>query len=359
MRTGIVNMPLHYGRAPRWLFDRMKSISREITILIVEEYGPEEVVKRFSNPFWFQAFGSLLGFDWHSSGLTTTVCGAFKEGIKGLEKDLSLFAAGGKGKTSRKTPSEIESVGSLISIDPVRLQYASRMAAKVDNSALQDTYQLYHHMFIFTGKGEWAVVQQGMNEHTRYARRYHWLSDGLESFVCEPHKAVCCDSKGTALNLVAKESLEAQSVITLLSCEHPDKKVKELKKLKEIDLPPRHNVSINDIHPERLYKIFISTYERHPEDFKTLLGLKGVGAKTLRALSLIAELLYGVKASWEDPVRYSFAHGGKDGHPYPVNRKVYDESIEFLRSAVKKAGIGNLEKVKALKRLDSKYPAIS
>ncbi len=355
MRTGIANLPLHYGKAPRWLFDRMKKLSREITLLIVEEFGASEVLKRLSDPFWFQAFGCVLGFDWHSSGLTTTVCGAFKEGIKGLEKEVGLFVCGGKGATSRKTPSEIESFGDIISADIKSLVYASRMSAKVDNTALQDGYQLYHHLFVFDSTGEWAVVQQGMNEGTRYARRYHWLSHGVRDFVCNPHNAICCDSKGRSLNLVASESEGARSTITELSCEKPEKVLNDIKNLQRFTLSPVHEVMIKDINPGRLYKIFLSTYERQAEGFETLLGLKGVGPKTMRALALVSELIYGVEASWKDPVRYSFAHGGKDGHPYPVNRKVYDGSIEFLRKAVQKARIGRLEKVKALKRLDSRF----
>lgn len=199
MRTGIANLPLHYGKAPAWLFQKMKQLAREITVVIVNEFGPEEMLKRLSDPFWFQAFGCVLGFDWHSSGLTTTVCGALKEGVRGLERDLGLFVCGGKGAVSRKTPSEIEGFGYLIGKDPASLIYASKMSAKVDSAALQDGYQLYHHCFIFTRDGSWSVVQQGMNETNRYARRYHWLSDEVKDFVCEPHNAICSETRGNAL----------------------------------------------------------------------------------------------------------------------------------------------------------------
>ena len=351
MRTGIANLPLHHGRAPRWLFDRMVRLAREITIIIVQDFGPEEVLKRLSDPYWFQAFGCVLGFDWHSSGVTTTVFGAMKEGIKGMEKDLGLFVAGGKGGTSRKTPSEIENAGPLLTTKPADLVYASKMSAKVDNTALQDGYQLYHHNFFFTKDGKWAVVQQGMNEINRYARRYHWLGEGVKDFVCEPHSAICCDSKGTVLNLVSTESDKTRMVTTELSWEKPENTLKEIKKLQTLSLPGRHYTSIHDIHPDRLYKTFLSTYERHPENFENLLGMKGVGPKTIRALSLISELVYGVKTNHKDPVRYSFTHGGKDGYPYPVDRATYDKSIEYLRQTVTQAKLGISEKAQAFKRL--------
>jgi hypothetical protein len=351
-RTGTANLPLHYGKAPRWLFDRMTKLAREITIAITTEYCPEEVLRRLSDPFWFQAFGCVLGYDWHSSGVTTTVCGAVKEGIKGLETDLGLFVAGGKGTTSRKTPSEIQNVGHLIKVDPLSLVYASRMSAKVDNSALQDGYQLYHHVFLFTRDGSWSVVQQGMNEDSRYARRYHWLGEKITDFVCEPHSAICSETTGQTLNLVAVESEAARQTIPQIATEEkPEKLVDELKQLKTLDLPSRHNLNLDDIHPDRLYKTLLITYEHQPENFENLLGLEGVGAKTLRALSLISELIYDVPVSVRDPARYSFAHGGKDGHPYPVDRENYDKSIEILHRALQKTKVGDTEKIAAFKRL--------
>lgn len=355
LRTGIANLPLHHGKAPPWLFRRMVSLSREISIAVVSEFGPEEMLKRLSDPFWFQAFGCVLGFDWHSSGVTTTVCGALKEGIRGTEREVGFYVAGGKGKTSRKTPSEIEAIGEKISMDPSPLIYASKMAAKVDNTALQDGYQIYHHVLVFTPGGSWAVVQQGMNEGTRYARRYHWYGPDVKDFVSEPHAAICCDKKGGALNMVAEESDQARKVSTLLSHEPPERLIREIKRLKSLTLPGRHSVSLQDIHPDRLYKIFCKTYERQPEDFKGLLGTEGVGPKTVRALALLSELIYGVTVSHRDPVRYSFAHGGKDGHPYPVDRMTYDMSIEVLRKALASARLGQGEKIEAFKRLSLLY----
>jgi hypothetical protein len=352
-RTGIANLPLHHGKAPRWLFERMVPLAREITIAIVSEYGPEEMLRRLSHPYWFQAFGCVLGFDWHSSGVTTTLCGALKEGVKGIERDLGLFVAGGKGKTSRKTPSEIEEWGEKISLDPAPLVYASRMSAKVDSAAVQDGYQLYHHTFIFTSHGSWTVVQQGMNEANRYARRYHWLDETVTDFVNEPHAAILSEARGETLNLTAGESTPARTTITSIATEDPPEKViAELKKLKTLSLPARHQIYTTDLHPDSLSKIILSAYERQPANFEHLLGLPGVGAKTMRALSLISELVHGIAPSYKDPARYSFAHGGKDGIPYPVDRKTYDQSIELLSRAINRTKLGLTEKQQAFSRLN-------
>ena len=353
MRTGTAHLPLHYGKAPKWLFQRMAKLAREMTTVIVVEFGSQEMLRRLSNPFWFQSFGCVLGFDWHSSGLTTTLCGALKEGLRGLERELGLFVAGGKGRTSRKAPGEIERVGHLVEREAQELVYASRMAAKVDTAGLQDGYQIYHHTFIFNREGTWCVVQQGMNTETRLARRYHWLSEGVEDFVCEPHAAICCDSQGNPLNMVAQESEAARRVSTLISHEKPERLVKEIKRLQSLHLPSHHQVSLEEIHPHRLQKIFLSTYERQPQNFEELLGMQGVGPKTIRALSLISELLYGAQPSFNDPVRFSFAHGGKDGHPYPVDRAQYDHTIEILEMAACRARVGDREKLAALRRLAS------
>jgi len=307
-RTGIANLPLHYGKVPPWLFGRMCQLAREITIVTVTEFGTGEMLRRLSDPFWFQAFGCVLGYDWHSSGVTTTVCGALKEGMRGLERELGLFVAGGKGRTSRKTPAEIENTGHLLKVNPSSLVYASRMSAKVDNSALQDGYQLYHHCFFFTRDGTWAVIQQGMNENNRYARRYHWLGEEVVDFVCEPEAAICFQAKSETLNLVALESAKARDVIVQVAAEEkPAKIVGDLNKLKTLNLPQRAYVSLKDIHPDRLGKIFLSAYEHKPDNFESLLALEGIGAKTLRALSLISELVYETPVSLRDPASYSFA----------------------------------------------------
>jgi len=352
-KTGIAHLPLHYGKAPPWLFDRMVKLAQEITIAIVTDFGSEEMLRRLSHPFWFQALGCILGFDWHSSGVTTTLCGALKEGIKGLEQDLGLFIAGGKGRASRRTPSEIEVWGEKISLNPAPLVYASRMSAKVDSSAVQDGYQLYHHTFLFTPSGSWTVIQQGMNEATRYARRYHWLGEAVSSFVNEPHSAILSEAKGQALNLVARESDPARTTIADIATQQkPHDILTDLRRLKTLNLPSHHPIGVHDLHPDSLSKILLSTYERQPHSFEQLLGLSGVGPKTIRALSLISELVYGVTPSYRDPARYSFAHGDKDGIPYPADRKTYDQSIELLRKALHKTKLGIREKNETLNRLN-------
>jgi hypothetical protein len=354
MRTGIAYLPLHYGKAPVWLFQRMKKLAREITIIIVSDFGAGEFLKKISNPCWFQSFGCVLGFDWHSSGVTTTVGGALKEGLKGLEKELGLVIAGGKGGTSRKTPSEIETFGEKFSLPPEKIKdliYASKMSAKVDTSALQDGFQLYHHNFIFTCRGDWAVFQQGMNLDLRAARRYHWLSSSLKDFVEEPHTAICTEKKSTTLDLTAKESKATRELNVELINENFPALLRDLKKLDTLILPKYHPIYPVNFDVKRLDKILRSINERKPEDFEKMLGLSGVGPKTILALSLISELIYGTKPSWKDPARYSFAHGGKDGYPYPVQKEIYDQSIEILRQAIKKAKIERSEKIKALKVL--------
>jgi len=354
MRTGTAHLPLHGGQAPRWLFSRMVLLSREIVRVVVEEFGPPEMLRRVSDPYWFQALGCVLGFDWHSSGLTTTTTAALKEAVKGREADVGLFVAGGKGGTSRKTPAEIiaHAESQPLSRPAEDLVYASKLSAKVDNTALQDGYQIYHHCFLFTTSGEWAVVQQGMNEATGWARRYHWLSTEVEDFVCEPHAAVCAERRAQqVLNMVAEESEAARRASALLAAEPPDKLVRELRRAQELSLPARHGIMPADIRPESLERALLSTYENPPADFESLLGRRGIGPKTIRALALIADLVYGARASARDPATFSFAHGGKDGIPYPVDRRIYDQSIEVLREAVNRAKVAGRERLGALRRL--------
>jgi hypothetical protein len=335
----------------------MVRLSREIAGHVVAEHGSDEMLRRLSDPFWFQAFGCVLGFDWHSSGVTTTVCGALKEGIRGLESDFGFFVAGGKGATSRKAPAEIAAACEKVSIDPAPLVYASRMAAKVDSAAVQDGFQLYHHAFAFTKKGRWCVVQQGMSDATSMARRYHWSSEAMpgESFVEEPHAAVCGKSGRSpevVLNLVATESGATRTASAELARRDPSETLGLLRKLPTLDMPRRHEVvEASDVASPYMKKILLHTWERAPEDFESLLGIPGVGAKTVRALALVSELVYGSPASTRDPARFSFAHGGKDGHPFPVDRETYDRTIQVLSSAVQRAKVDRSEKVEALKRL--------
>ena len=353
MRRGIVHLPLHYGKAPAWLFGRMTALAREITRALVIEFSPEEVLRRLSDPFWFQAFGCLLGFDWHSSGITTTVCGALKEGLRGLEGETGIFCAGGKGRTSRQTPQEIEGHCDRLALEPAPLVYASRMAAKVDSSALQDGYQIYHHLFVFTAEGEWCVIQQGMNTATRYARRYHWLGEGVADFCCEPHAAICCDARGEVLNMVAEESQAAREGVAALASEEPKRIIAEATRIADLELPRRHHIIREDLNTRHLHKVLLQTYEQGPRDFEAVLGIAGVGPKTIRALSLMAELIYGQAPSFQDPARYSFAHGGKDGHPYPVDLETYDRTIDFLKKGLWAARVGQGEKLQAMKRLNT------
>ena len=350
-RTGFAHLPLHTGRAPRYLFERMVPLAREIVVFIAAEFGRDDVLRRLSDPYWFQAFGCVLGFDWHSSGLTTTVCGALKEGLRGTENELGIHVAGGKGATSRKTPAEIAHACELIGCDPAPLVYASRISAKVDNSAVQDGFQLYHHSFVFTADGQWCIVQQGMNDETSMARRYHWLSDRVSDYVSEPHAAICCDAPSPTLNLVASESADVRSSSALLATQKPDVTLQALTHLPLLDMPRRHHVGMDDIDPRYLRKILLRTYERAPADFESLLAIEGVGAKTLRALALTSELIYGTRASVRDPARYSFAHGGKDGTPFPVDRATYDHTIEVLHRVLNRAKIDRPEKVRAFRRL--------
>ena len=350
-RTGFAHLPLHGGRAPRYLFERMVPLSREIVLFIAREFGRDEVLRRLSDPYWFQAFGCVLGFDWHSSGLTTTVCGALKEGLRGVGRELGLYVAGGKGGTSRRTPAEIEAACERLGRDAAPLVYASRISAKVDSAAVQDGYELYHHAFVFTDAGQWCVVQQGMNDETSMARRYHWLSEQVADFVAEPHAAICCDATSSTLDLVAAQSAPVRSASAQLAAQSPHATLEALGHLPTLDMPRRHHVKTLDIDPRRLQKVLLRTYEAAPADFEALLSIEGVGAKTLRALALTSELIYGTTASRRDPARYSFAHGGKDGTPFPVDRETYDRTIEVMRNALNAARIGHSEKVHAFRRL--------
>ena len=351
VRTGYAHLPLHGGRAPRWLFERMTRLAREIVCHMVAEHGPGEVLLRLSDPYWFQALGCVLGFDWHSSGVTTTACGAIKAGVQGLEHELGLYVAGGKGATSRKTPEQILRACEGLGRDPEPLTRASRLAAKVDNTALQDGYQLYHHSFFFTRDGHWAVVQQGMNDACGMARRYHWISEGLRSFVVEPHAAVCCDRRQPTLNLVDRTSEAARRAITEIA-RSPDREVaRTIAALPSLHMPRHHLLDAADIRPAQLHKVLTQTYENPPEDFTALLATPGLGPKTLRALALVAELVYGSRAATRDPAAYAFAHGGKDGTPYPVDRARYDQTIDTFRAALRRARLGRRDTLEALRRL--------
>jgi len=369
MKTGIANFPLDYGRCPRWLFERMTKLARAIVQEIVIEFGPEEFLKRLSDPIWFQSFGSVLAFDWNSSGLTTTTCGALKMGIWGIEKDLGLFICGGKGKTSRKTPEQIIQWADRLNFSQNladKLVYSSKISAKVDNTAIQDGFQLYHHTFIFTKAGNWAVVQQGMNEKFGQARRYHWLSSGIHDFVEEPHTGISSQIRLKPLNLIDKQSRKNKEVSTELIGRGFDTLIGDLEMIKEkqtgqmnlfrtLVMPddsvlPRLTGDLNFGKNKYLGKILRQVHEKAPTDFEQVLMSEGVGPMTIRALSLVSELIYGAKPSYEDPARYSFAFGGKDGVPFPVNRPVYDKTLGIIEKGIKKSQLNWREKEKALHR---------
>ncbi|MGC9530605.1 MAG: DUF763 domain-containing protein [Candidatus Bipolaricaulaceae bacterium] len=350
-RTGTADLPLHGGHAPRWLFSRMVALGREILWALGEELGTAAVLARLADPFWFQSLGCLLGFDWHSSGLTTTTCGALKVALGRVGGELGLYAAGGKGAASRRAPGEIVTHAERAGLEPAALVYASRMTAKVDSAALQDGFQVYHHVLFFDRGGRWCVVQQGMHPASGMARRYHWLSQGLTSFVCEPHRGVVGGRAEVVLNLVAREAQPARGALPELARRPPDRLVGELTQLARMRLPRRHTLLLADVNPRRLRSVFLAAYEGHPTDFAGLLATPGVGAKGLRALALLSELLYGAAASFRDPARFAFAHGGKDGTPYPVDRETYDHTVALLRRAVRRARLGRREELAALRTL--------
>ncbi len=349
MKTGSATLPLHGGKVPKWLFSKMKDLSRALMEVMLIEYPLVKILEYLSDPFWFQSLGCVLGFDWHSSGVTTTTMGALKEAFKDL--DAGIYVCGGKGKTSLKTPDEIKEIGDKTGIKTEPLIYTSRITAKVDNSAIQDGYSIYHHTIIFTNSGDWCVVQQGLNDENGMARRYHWFSRKVIDFVNEPHKGIISEGFTKPLNMVAKESCDSREISTEIAREYPEKTAKELRKIRELVLPERHLILPSDINIKRLMKPLKLAFDRQPEDFETLLGTYGVGPATIRALALIGELLYSKAPSFDDPARYSFAHGGKDGIPYPVDRKNYQRSIDFLREAVSRAKIGKYDRLRAIKRL--------
>lgn len=332
----------------------MTALARQASLAVVAEEGAGGLLRRLCDPVWFQAFGCVLGFDWHSSGVTTTVCGALKEGLKGIEHEAGLTVAGGKGRASRRTPAEIEAACWRTGLDAVPLVRSSRLTAKVDSSALQDGFQVYHHCFVLADDGSWAVVQQGMNEASGTARRYHWLT--VRRFDTDPHAAVAGTGAGGVLNLVAGEGEGNRQVSVELAREGPGPVVRELRRMRELSMPHHHELRLQDIDPGRIERILLRTYEAHPADYTSLLAVPGVGAKGLRALALVAELAYGEPTSVRDPASYAFAHGGKDGTPFPVDRATYDSTIESVRRAVAEARVGREEKVQALKRLAG-FPA--
>lgn len=347
-RSGSADLPLHTGHVPKWLAERMAKLGLAITESIITEYGKSEILRRLSDPFWFQSFGAVLGMDWHSSGITTSVMGALKRAINPHSKELGIYICGGKGKFSRETPNELMKIGERTGMDANHFVRCSKLSAKVDNTAVQDGFQLYLHCFILSDEGEWSVVQQGMRENSATARRYHWHSPNLTSFVEEPHTGICGLNQGQILNMVAREAIPAQNGILQLTHEEPTRMMSEVQQL---ILPHHHDVRAEDVDIKRLGTVLWLAHDKQPKDFEELLMLEGVGPRTLQSLALVSEVIHGTPSRFKDPARFSFAHGGKDGHPFPVPTKVYDETIHTLQTAVEKAKLGHSDKQQAIKAL--------
>lgn len=348
-RSGIADLPLHGGRVPPWLAERMTTLGTAIVEAVLYHYGSSEFLSRLSDPFWFQALGSVMGMDWHSSGITTSVVGALKRGLARRADELGIYICGGRGKQSRKTPDELRRVAETTGADAEMLVRTSRLTARVDNNAVGDGFQLYLHSFILARDGEWAVVQQGMNDDTGMARRYHWHSANVRDFVSEPHTAIVGENLGEIMNLVDREAGPAQKAILATTHESPDKVQADVCRLV---MPEHHDVRVENVDLKRLGSVLALAYERDLRDFASLLLLEKLGPRTLQSLALVAEVVHGTPTRFRDPARFSFAHGGKDGHPFPVPLKTYDESISVLRRALDTAKLGDPDKLDGFKRLD-------
>ena len=362
-RSGSADLPLHGGRVPQWLADRMSSLGAVVCQAIVHHYGREELLARLAHPFWFQSFGAVMGMDWHSSGITTSVIGALKRGLAPLGNELGIHVCGGRGRNSRRTPDELMALGDRVGFDGQALTRASRLVAKVDSAAVQDGFDLNLHGFFVTDDGKWTVVQQGMNENKRQARRYHWHSENLASFVEAPHSAIDGPVQGQIVNLTDKRAAPSRDAqLDLLADLGPDSIVREYISLTteppaqgmlpHLLMPAHHEVRSRDVFTRRLHGTLAAAAERGPIDFPDLLLTPGVGARTVQSLAMVAEVVHGAPYRFADPARFSLAHGGKDRHPYPVPIKVYDETIRVLKSAVQNAKLGRDEEMQTLQRLD-------
>jgi hypothetical protein len=377
-RTGSADLPLHGGQVPPWLSTRMASLGRVIVEAILLEYGRDELLRRLAHPFWFQSFGAVMGMDWHSSGITTSVIGALKRGLAPIQSEIGLYVCGGRGRHSRKTPDELIQVGEKTGLDAGPLARASRLVAKVDSAAVQDGFDLYLHSFIVAADGKWCVVQQGMSDARSEARRYHWLSEDLKGFLDSPHSAIEGRNQGRIVNLADARAARSRDAGLELVRGGPDRTVAVLKRmapetggkalslfpdpepeptdqppLPHLFMPAHHDVRATDVVLRRLHGVLAAAADRGPKDFTDLLLSPGVGARTVASLALVAEVVYGTPSRFSDPARFSLAHGGKDGHPFPVPLKVYDETIRVLKTAVGKAKLGNSDRLHAIKRLDT------
>ena len=369
-RAGSADLPLHGGYVPRWLSARMTKLGAIITEAIVIEYGRDEFLRRLAHPFWFQSFGAVMGMDWHSSGITTSVIGSLKAGLRPLQRELGLHVCGGRGRHSRQTPAELIGIGDRVGFDGKALAEVSRLVAKVDSAAVQDGFDLYLHGFIVADDGHWVVVQQGMKGEAKQARRYHWLSEGLESFVAEPHAAIEGRGQGRIVNLTDRRAGRSrQAQLAVLGELGPDRIVREVEAIERVGkapepdlrepflphlvMPDHHDVRPKDVMLRRLHGTLAAAAERGPTDFAALLLQPGIGARTVKSLAMVAEVVHGAPYRFSDPARFSLAHGGKDGHPFPVPLKVYDQTISVLKSAVVKAKLGKSEELAAIRRLDA------
>jgi uncharacterized protein len=372
-RTGSADLPLHHGHVPPWLARRMAALGRVMVEAIVHHYGRDELLRRLAHPFWFQSFGAVMGMDWHSSGMTTSVIGALQRGLAPVRHELGIYVCGGKGLRGRETPAQLARLGDETGIDAQGLTQASRLVAKVDGAAVQDGYELYLHAFIAAANGSWCVVQQGMNQQRREARRYHWLSEGLDSFLDSPHAAIDGRNHGVIVNLADTRAAASRSASLALVAGGPDRTVDTLRRLREsssptlplfamplphLKMPARHDIRVSDIVLSRLHAALSAAADRGPKDFGELLLTPGVGARTVAALALVAEVIHGAPARFSDPARFAMAHGGKDGHPFPVLLDVYDKTISVLREAMARARLGNDDRLWALARLDAQARAL-
>jgi hypothetical protein len=348
-RSGFADLPLHGGHVPPWLAHRMAQMGAAIGEHIVAQYGPAEFLSRLSDPFWFQALGCVMGMDWHSSGITTSVLGALKRGLNPMAQELGIYFCGGRGKQSRRTPAELLTIADRKGLDGAALVRTSRLTAKIDNNAIGDGFQIYLHGFVVTAAGDWAVIQQGLNEQSGLARRYHWHSASVRDFTSEPHTAIVGANEGTILNLVDRRAGAAQEALLEISRDDPQKTLQTVQKLA---MPVHHDVRIENVDLKRLGAVLAVSYDRQLRDFASLLLTENLGPRTLQTLALIAEVVHGAPSRFSDPARFSFALGGKDRHPFPVPLKTYDESLAVLRRALDAAKIGHPEKLDGFKRLD-------
>jgi hypothetical protein len=376
-RTGSADLPLHGGHVPSWLATRMAALGRVMAEAIVHHYGRDELLRRLAHPFWFQSFGAVMGMDWHSSGVTTSVVAALQRGLAPIRHELGIYVCGGKGLRGRETPVQLARIGDETGLDATALTRASRLVAKIDGAAVQDGFDLYLHAFIATSAGRWCVVQQGMNEQRREARRYHWLSEHLQGFLDSPHAAIEGRNQGVIVNLADARAARNRSASLELVLGGPDRTVEVLRRLRtsvavslslfpdldaqiapaaplpHLRMPAHHEVWASDVVLRRLHAALGAAAEQGPKDFSELLLIPGVGARTVAALALVAEVIHGTPSRFSDPARFSMAHGGKDGHPFPVPLKVYDQTIQVLKQAVDRARLGNDDKLAAIARLDA------